>query len=78
MRGKAASCISFLNETVIWTPEIYPQVRSKVSHFGGIDFTDFTCIVFKKFTGICRQDSCTNIGGRICMQNGKQLTSNVS
>jgi hypothetical protein len=45
---------------------------------GRNDFANFTLIYFKKFTGICRQNSCTNIGGRIAIQNGKQLTTNVS
>jgi hypothetical protein len=77
-RGREATCISFLNKNVTWTREIYPQVRNGGSPFGRNDFTNFTCINDKKFTGISRQNSCTNIGGLISIQNGKQLTSNVS
>jgi hypothetical protein len=63
---------------VIWTSGIYPQVSNAGSHFGRNGFPNFTCTYVRKFTGICRQNSCTNIGGRICVKNGKQLKSNVS
>jgi hypothetical protein len=40
-RGREATCISFLNKIVTWTPEIYPQVRKEGSHFGKIGLNQF-------------------------------------